>query len=100
MDVGCHAIDILEYILGEPFDETTRGDAAARGRFPEVDPGSKVEDVVTLSAQTPSGCLIAMSWNFCSSPVEYDLFTICGTNGRYKPTHSLAIKFAKCPLHV
>lgn len=65
MDVGCHALDIIDYLIG-PLEQVT-GSAARRGSFPA---GSVVEDVVKVSARTPAGCLVNCSWNFATPKQE------------------------------
>jgi predicted dehydrogenase len=80
LDVGCHAIDILEWMLGSPL-ENVSGNAGARGAFPEVSPAQRVEDVVHLTATSAGGCLVQCSWNF-ATPVSEDQFIFCGAAGQ------------------
>lgn len=80
MDVGCHSLDILEWILGSPLNNVTGG-ADARGAFPHVPAAERVEDVVHLAGSTAEGCLIQCSWNF-ATPISEDMFVFCGSAGQ------------------
>ncbi len=77
MDVGCHAIDMLDFLVGPLEDRSSSGDARKVGPFPIM---SKVEDVVRLVATGSGGVQISATWNF-ATPLQEDQFTICGTEG-------------------
>ena len=72
MDLGCHTLDILDFILG-PL-EHVRGDAANLASPYEV------EDSVTITFRA-GGALGCASWNFASDARE-DVIEITGTEGR------------------
>jgi 1,5-anhydro-D-fructose reductase (1,5-anhydro-D-mannitol-forming) len=73
LDMGCHALDIFDFILG-PI-ESTRGAAANLASFYEV------EDVVALDCRFASGALGSCSWNFAAAGSE-DAIEITGTLGK------------------
>lgn len=74
-DMGCHALDILFYLFGDPV--TTRGFATNRGGLYEA------QDTVTAVISLESGLAISGSWNFVT-PEEYalDRVTVTGERGR------------------
>jgi predicted dehydrogenase len=72
LDVGSHALDLMDYLLGPLTDVS--GVAANLGS-----PYS-VEDVVALSFRTHSGALGAMTCNFASATRD-DLLRITGLEG-------------------
>ena len=79
MDVGCHTIDIIDYIVG-PLTGA-RGVATTSARTPY-----DVEDGVSLSAtfQAPSGAvgIATMQWSFAGPPGSNDeQIVIRGTRG-------------------
>jgi predicted dehydrogenase len=72
LDLGSHALDLLDYLLGPLSD--VKGVAA---RFSE----GRCEDVVTMSFRTACGAIGAASWNFAASS-KSDAVEIEGTKGR------------------
>ena len=92
LDVGCHALDILEYMLGAPL-ENVHGDASAHGAYPAVAASVRVEDrvqvratatvatAVTAAGGASSATTVDCSWNFAADDETADLFTISGTAG-------------------
>ena len=72
LDVGSHALDLLDFLLGE-FVEFG-GSAATTGVAP-------VEDVVAVHFRTSRGVVGSASWNFAASVTEERL-EIDGTEGR------------------
>jgi len=82
MDIGCHVIDILDFIFG-PL-EHVQGDALkTENVFPE---NLKVETCVTCSFRTHQRALGSMLFNFAATPGENpnDCLRICGTEGSIK----------------
>jgi 1,5-anhydro-D-fructose reductase (1,5-anhydro-D-mannitol-forming) len=73
MDLGSHALDILDYVLGPV--ESVQGMAANLGSPCEV------EDVVAMHCRFASGALGAATWNFAAAARE-DIFEISGTLGK------------------
>ncbi len=72
LDVGSHALDLLDYLLG-PLSEV-------RGSAVNAASDYLVEDTVALSFRTGSGALGAMACYFASA-VSEDLMRISGTLG-------------------
>ncbi len=72
LDLGSHALDVFDFLLGPLHD--VKGSAA---RFAE----GRVEDTVVMSFRTASGALGAASWNFAGAS-KTDLIEIDGTAGR------------------
>ncbi|HVT89588.1 MAG TPA: Gfo/Idh/MocA family oxidoreductase [Tepidisphaeraceae bacterium] len=72
LDVGSHAIDIMDFLLGE-FVEFS-GTAHTTG-------ATKVEDNVSLSFRTNTGVIGSASWNF-AGPTKDEIFEIEGTQGK------------------
>ncbi len=72
LDLGCHTLDILDFLLG-PLEEVT-GDAA------NVASPCAVEDSVAMQFRLQSGGLGTASWNFASD-CRQDLIQIAGTDG-------------------
>ncbi len=72
MDLGCHTLDILDFLLG-PLEDV-RGDAA------NVASPCDVEDSVAMQFRLQSGGLGVASWNFASDR-RLDLIEIAGTDG-------------------
>jgi predicted dehydrogenase len=77
MDVGCHAIDMMDFLVGPLVHDASSGDARKVGPFPQM---SEVEDVVRLVMTGLDGVRISASWNF-ATPLREDMITICGTKG-------------------
>ncbi len=72
MDLGCHTLDILDFLLG-PL-EGVQGDAA------NVASPCDVEDSVAMQFRLASGGMGIASWNFASDR-RLDLIEIAGTEG-------------------
>lgn len=72
LDLGCHTLDILDFILG-PL-ERAEGDAA------NLAAPYAVEDSVLLRFRTASGAFGTATWNFVSG-VREDTIEITGTEG-------------------
>jgi 1,5-anhydro-D-fructose reductase (1,5-anhydro-D-mannitol-forming) len=73
LDLGCHTLDILDFILG-PLEEVSGDAANLAGPY-------TVEDSVAMRFRTPSGALGIAAWNFVSG-VSEDIIEITGTQGR------------------
>jgi predicted dehydrogenase len=73
MDVGCHTLDVIDFIAG-PLH-------AVQGRAANVASGYAVEDSVALTFQLESGGLGTASWNFASAHSE-EVMVFSGTEGR------------------
>jgi predicted dehydrogenase len=74
-DLGCHALDILFYIFGDPLDVTGRT-ANMAGMY-------EPEDTLTASLVLPGNLLVSGSWNFVSpEPCQRDLVEVRGEKGR------------------
>jgi predicted dehydrogenase len=54
MDVGCHALDIIDYLVG-PLEDV-------QGRAANMQSVYAVEDVVSLTARTSSGAPVSCTW--------------------------------------
>ena len=84
MDVGCHTIDIVDFIAGEL--RGARG-VAARARA-DGDGRYAVEDSVSLSARVGAnaGAVCTMSWSFAGprGTPERELITVRGTKGELR----------------
>ena len=75
MDVGCHALDIMDYILG-PLSSVT-GRASDTGAY-------GVEEVVSMTAlaESQDGLVpLTATWNFAAAVTEPDVIKITGTKG-------------------
>ena len=72
LDLGSHALDLFDFLLGPLTD--VKGSAA---RFAE----GVVEDVVVMNFRTASGALGSASWNFAAAS-RNDVIEIDGTNAR------------------
>jgi 1,5-anhydro-D-fructose reductase (1,5-anhydro-D-mannitol-forming) len=72
LDVGSHALDLLDYLLGplEDVDALAANTASAY----------EVEDAVALTFRAPGGALGSMSWNFACA-VDDDTMRLSGTEG-------------------
>ncbi|MCC6125490.1 MAG: Gfo/Idh/MocA family oxidoreductase [Pirellulales bacterium] len=73
MDLGSHALDILDFILG-PIE-------SAQGAAANLASPCEVEDAVAMHFRFASGALGAAVWNFAGS-VREDLLEITGTLGK------------------
>ena len=71
--MGCHALDIFDFILG-PIE-------SVQGRAANLASPYAVEDVVALDCRFASGALGVCGWNFASAACE-DQIEITGTQGR------------------
>jgi 1,5-anhydro-D-fructose reductase (1,5-anhydro-D-mannitol-forming) len=74
MDVGCHVLDVVDFLLG-PLSDVS-GDVANKASACEV------EDTVALRFRT-GGVIGTASWNFASSVTE-DVLEIDGTEARIR----------------
>lgn len=72
LDVGSHALDILDFYLG-PLDDVA-------GKAANMASDYDVEDTVALNFRAPGGVLGSMMFNFASA-VEDDFMRISGTEG-------------------
>jgi 1,5-anhydro-D-fructose reductase (1,5-anhydro-D-mannitol-forming) len=70
LDVGSHALDLLDYLLGPLAD--------VAGTAVNVASPYDVEDSIALTFRSPGGAIGAMSWNFAGGASE-DTMTITGT---------------------
>lgn len=73
MDLGCHTLDILDFMLG-PLSEVQ---GSARNRASDYGP----EDTVAMRFSVDNGALGTASWNFAGGAVE-DRIEVTGTDGR------------------
>ncbi len=73
MDLGCHTLDILDFILG-PLEDV-EGEAA------RVVSTYDVEDAVAMRFRLSSGALGVALWNFAAA-VREDIIEITGTDAR------------------
>lgn len=73
LDLGCHTLDILDFILGPLVD--------VAGIAANLASPCAVEDSVVMSFRTASGALGTASWNFAGEARE-DIIEITGTEGR------------------
>jgi 1,5-anhydro-D-fructose reductase (1,5-anhydro-D-mannitol-forming) len=72
MDLGSHALDLFDFLLGPLAD--VRGSAARVTR-------GKVEDVVVMTFRTGAGALGSASWNFAGA-TKNDVIEIDGSKAR------------------
>jgi predicted dehydrogenase len=72
LDVGSHALDLLDYLLG-PLEDVS-------GTAADVASGYAVEDNVALSFRAACGALGSMSWNFAAAQSD-DTMRLTGTGG-------------------
>jgi 1,5-anhydro-D-fructose reductase (1,5-anhydro-D-mannitol-forming) len=72
LDVGSHALDLLDYFLG-PLEDI-------QGKAANVASPYEVEDAVALTFRAPGGALGAMTWNFAGA-VNDDVMRLSGTEG-------------------
>ena len=87
LDIGCHTLDIIDFITGGPL-QFVGGAAANRAGLYDV------EDTVTLSFLTHEGAVGAAHWNFAAGFLDDDI-EITGSLGRI----SLST-FGKEPVHL
>lgn len=73
LDLGCHTLDILDFILGPLQD--------AEGTAANLASPFAVEDSVALRFRTESGGLGTAAWNFAAG-VREDIIELTGTEGR------------------
>jgi len=73
LDVGCHTLDILDYMLG-PLSDVSGAAANLAGV-------GEVEDAVAMTFRTPAGALGAAQWNYASA-ISEDLIQITGSDAR------------------
>ena len=72
LDLGSHALDLFDFLLGPLTQVSGSADRYADGR---------VEDAVVMSFRTAGGALGAASWNFAGA-TRNDLIEIDGTHAR------------------
>ena len=73
-DLGCHALDILFFIFGDPLEVT--------GRIANVAGMYEPEDSLSASLLLPDNVLVTGSWNFVSpEPFQRDLVEVVGEKG-------------------
>lgn len=74
-DLGCHALDILFYIFGNPLDVS--------GKVANVADMYEPEDSLSASLVLPGNVLISASWNFVTPrPFQRDLVEVTGEKGK------------------
>lgn len=74
-DLGCHALDILFYIFGNPLDVS--------GRMANVAGMYEPEDSLSASVVLPDQVLLSASWNFVSPGAFHrDLVEVTGEKGK------------------
>jgi len=73
LDLGCHTLDILDFILG-PLVDVEGSAANLAGPY-------AVEDSITMRFRTPAGAMGTAAWNFVSG-VNTDIIEISGTDGQ------------------
>ena len=73
MDLGSHALDILDFLAGPLAD--------VKGAAANLASAYQVEDAVAMQFRAESGALGTASWNFASA-ARSDLIEISGTDGR------------------
>ena len=73
-DLGCHALDILFFIFGDPLEAT--------GKIANVAGKYEPEDSLSASLLLPDNVLVTGSWNFVSpEPFQRDLVEVVGEKG-------------------
>ncbi len=73
-DLGCHALDIIFYIFGDPLEVT--------GKISNVAGMYDPEDSLSASLVLPKNVLLTGSWNFVTPRVfQRDLVEVMGENG-------------------
>jgi len=74
-DLGCHALDILFHIFGDPVEVS--------GKRSNVGGLYEAEDSLTASLLLPDNLLISGSWNFVTpEPFRRDLVEVFGEKGK------------------
>lgn len=74
-DLGCHALDILFYIFGNPLDIS--------GNLSNIGGLYEPEDSLSASLMLPDNLLLTGSWNFVTHPdFKKDLVEVYGERGR------------------
>jgi predicted dehydrogenase len=73
LDVGCHALDVFDWLFGALGDVSGSAARAAAG--------AGVEDVVAMRFTTASGVVGAASWDFAGVGPHVDRLEIGGTEG-------------------
>jgi len=74
-DLGCHALDILFHIFGDPLEVT--------GKTANVAGMYEPEDSLSASLVLPDDVLVTGSWNFVSpEPFQRDLVEVVGEKGK------------------
>ncbi len=74
LDLGCHALDLFDWLLGP------LGDVAGSAARASEEAGV-AEDVVTMSFRSASGVLGAAVWDFAGAGPHEDRVEIAGTQG-------------------
>ncbi|MDF1576484.1 MAG: Gfo/Idh/MocA family oxidoreductase [Bacteroidales bacterium] len=73
-DLGCHALDILFHIFGDPLEVS--------GKISNVGGMYEPEDSLSASLRLPDDLLLTGSWNFVTPPAfQRDLVEVCGEKG-------------------
>jgi len=76
-DLGCHALDILFYIFGNPLEIS--------GKISNVGALYEPEDTLSASLKLPEDVLLTASWNFVTPPAfQRDQVEIFGEKGLLK----------------
>ena len=75
MDVGCHTLDIIDFVVG-PFQ--ARGGVTANLASPGA---PRVEDVVSASLNFENGAVGTALWCFAAGTEDEDMIEIIGTLG-------------------
>ncbi len=76
LDLGCHTLDILDFIVG-PLEDVHG--SAANLATPSLD----VEDAVAMSFRTPGGAPGTAQWSFASAQRD-DTIVVTGTRGEVR----------------
>jgi len=76
-DMGCHALDILFYIFGDPLEVT--GVVSNMGGL------YKPEDTLSAILKLPGGLLVSAGWSFVTpEPFQKDLVEVIAEKGRLR----------------
>jgi predicted dehydrogenase len=76
-DMGCHALDILFFLIGDPL--------SVYGRTANLGGLYEPPDTITALLTLPAGIPLTASWSFVTPlPFSKDLVEIFGTNGKMK----------------
>jgi predicted dehydrogenase len=74
-DLGCHALDILFHIFGDPLEVS--------GKISNVGGLYEVEDTLSATLLLPRDLLVTGSWNFVTpEPFQRDLVEVVGEKGK------------------